>query len=217
MRILLRADRCGRRGLSLLETAIAMAIFAVAMLGILGMLLRVGIHNEAANDASLAQDACQDMMEKLMSMSFDDMRGFYDTALVARRRCAFRAKYIDSRVETGSVLIEAVDPDAVRDADPTNDLGGDGSFVRITVAVDGTPAGKPVKVALVMFRSNEVPIPPLPPPPPPVVIPPAPPAPKPPPKVIPPKAPPVRKPPARPPPPPPPPKPRKPGPGKAVL
>jgi len=61
------------RGLTLLELVISTGILGGALLGILGTLLAVQGHNQSAQETRLAYKACEDTLERLLALPYDEM------------------------------------------------------------------------------------------------------------------------------------------------
>ncbi len=75
--------RCGQGGFSILEVMIAMVILAIALLGMMGVLLLLHQHNTSMDEASLATKACQEMMEQLVGLDWATMWAQNGLAFVA--------------------------------------------------------------------------------------------------------------------------------------
>ncbi len=80
-----RHSRRSQGGFSLLEIMIAMVVLAVAMFGVLGLLLVTHQHNQSTSESAHAYKSCQEIMEQLQAMSYDDMLGQNGVTFVAKK------------------------------------------------------------------------------------------------------------------------------------
>jgi Tfp pilus assembly protein PilV len=131
--------------MTLLEIMIAMVVLAIALMGLLSLVLVTQSFNQSAADANVANKACQEVMEQVLATSITNITSWHDSTFIA--------KVLHPSAAVGRVLVESVDPEA------PNTLAAGGKMYRVTVSIDTSAPGlkvtqRPVKVALVTWRAN---------------------------------------------------------------
>lgn len=128
-----------RRGSSLLEVVLALGVISVALAGVLGLLLLTHQHNTSANETSVAYKACQEMMERLRTLTYAQVK--------AQDGVAFVAIKLHPIQPLGTI--------AVTDASP---VGDPDTLVEVRVSIV-TPPGQytrqAVNVQLVSWRTSK--------------------------------------------------------------
>jgi uncharacterized protein (TIGR02598 family) len=126
-------------GFSLLEVMIAMAVLAIAMAGILGLLLVTHQHNQSASETTMAYKACQEVMEQLQGMTYDEV--------LAQNGVTFAAKKLHPDQQIGLIT--------VTDASPPGDPDTKAE-IRVSVrAQPGQISKQAINVELVTWRSRK--------------------------------------------------------------
>lgn len=134
-----RHSRHSQGGFSLLEIMIAMIILAVAMLGVLSLLLVTHQHNQSTSETALAYKSCQEIMEQLQGMNYDDM--------LAQNGVTFVAKKLHKDLPIG--IIEVTDASPAGDPDTKAE-------VRVRIQTQpGQITQQPLNVELVTWRSRK--------------------------------------------------------------
>ena len=87
-------------GFSLLEVMIASAVFAVAMIGISGLILVTHQHSESSAETMVAYKASQEILEQLQAMTYDQM--------LAQDGVAFVVTQLHPTQEIGSIEVTDV-------------------------------------------------------------------------------------------------------------
>lgn len=132
---------CGRRsrgGFSLLEVLIAMVVLAIALLGVMGVLLATHQHNTSTSETSSAYIACQEVVEQLRAMNYDTMKQQHNLGFVAKK--------IHPSWPIGLIEIEDVSPAA----DPDTK-----AEIRVAIRTQPGQVGKmPINVQVVSWRSR---------------------------------------------------------------
>jgi type II secretory pathway pseudopilin PulG len=129
--------RRGRGGFSLIDLMVAMVILAVALVGVIGLILAVQTHNQSFSDSRLAYKASQEVMEQLLRLQYTTMR--------AQNGIRFEVPNIHQTAQIGVVRIR----DAGPPLDPT-------SITEIEVIVDTQGVGlKPLRTSLVSRRTSK--------------------------------------------------------------
>ncbi|GEM_PF-2887031 len=129
-----RADR----GFTLLEVVIALGVIAVALMGSLSLLLLTHRHNTSTNETATAYKACQEMMEKLRTMTYDQVK--------AQNGVGFVATKLHPTQPVGSVAVTDVSP-----------AGDPDTLVQVVVSIVTPPGGitlRPVNARLVSWRTR---------------------------------------------------------------
>lgn len=127
-----------RGGFSLLEVILAMVVLAIALLGVMGVLLVTHQHNTSSSESSLAHKACQEVMEQLRAMSYD--------AMLTQNNLDFVARKLHPTQPIGVVEVSDVSP--AGDPDTKAEMR-----VRIRTQ-PGQVTRAPVNVELVSWRSR---------------------------------------------------------------
>ena len=115
-----------------------MVVLAIALLGVMGVLLVTHQHNTSSSEATLAYKSCQEVMEQLRAMSYDSMLAQNDVPFVARK--------LHPNREIGMVQISDISPEAEPD-----------TLVEMRVRIrtgPGQVTRSPVNVELVSRRSR---------------------------------------------------------------
>lgn len=74
----MRAERLKRcRGFSLVEVIFAMAVLAIAILGMFGTMLASLQHRDAARQSDIASNAAREMTERIRSTPFSDIQATF--------------------------------------------------------------------------------------------------------------------------------------------
>lgn len=134
--------RRGRGGFSLVEVMIAMVVLAIALLGMMGVLLVTHQHNASTDETSLATKACQEMMEQLVGMDWATMW--------AQNGLPFAAPKLSPTANVGLVTI----------TDLSGAGGGVGSSTKAEMRVaivtqPGQVTRNPINVVLLSRRSKQ--------------------------------------------------------------
>ena len=115
-----------------------MMVLAIAMLGVMGLLLATQQHNASTSEANLATKACQEVLEQLRALSYDSM--------LAQNSLTFVAKKIHPSWAIGQVDVTDVSP-----------AGDPDTKAEIRVRIQTQPgqvSKRPLNVELVSWRSR---------------------------------------------------------------
>lgn len=136
------ADSRARRrqgGFSLLETVIALGVISISLTGVLGLLLLTHRHNTSTSETAVAYKACQEMMEKLRTLSYDQVK--------AQNGVTFVAVKLHPTAPLGAIAVSDVsvpgDPD---------------TLIRVDVSIVTQPGQvtlRPVNARLISWRTKK--------------------------------------------------------------
>jgi Tfp pilus assembly protein PilV len=117
---------------------IAMVVLSIAMMGVLGLLLVTHQHNASASESTVAYKACQEIMEQIGAMTYDQMKTQDGVTFVATK--------IHPTLPLGVIQITDISP------------GGDPdtkSEVQVSITTQpGQYTKQPLNVELVSWRSR---------------------------------------------------------------
>lgn len=139
------------RGVTMVELVIAMGVLALALMALLSVFFAASTHRQASADRTQALKACQDVMERMLALPFDEMtqRVPYDPTS-QRWELRFVARKVDAVRPLGRVEVTFVDPDRPETVIPTPT-----QLARITVEVSGHEIGlSHVNERIVTWRSR---------------------------------------------------------------
>jgi Tfp pilus assembly protein PilV len=144
-----RAGR-SRLGMTLLEIVIAFMVLALAIVGTMSLIVVVASHNEARAESNMAYKACQDILERLLSMDYATMS--------LQNGVTFAVTKINATQNIGTITITNVNPANLGDANAGNDTtgAGAGNMCLVEVRVQTTTVGrKPINVSISTWRANK--------------------------------------------------------------
>jgi len=137
-------------GMTLLEIVIAFMVLAIAIVGTMSLIIVVASHNEARAESNMAYKACQDILERLLSMDYATM--------TAQNGVTFAVTKINPTQNIGSIVITNVNPANLDDANAGNDTTGGvaNQMCLVEVRVQTTTVGlKPINVTIGTWRANK--------------------------------------------------------------
>lgn len=88
----------GRRGFTLLEILLALAVLAVGALVCMSIIMTVSKSNESNKETNIGYKAAQDVMEALLTMTWNDM--------LAQNNVSFTAVQLPPGRNTGTIRVE---------------------------------------------------------------------------------------------------------------
>ena len=137
-------------GMTLLEIVIAFMVLAIAIVGTMSLIIVVASHNEARAESNMAYKACQDILERLLSMDYATM--------TAQNGVTFAVTKINPTQNIGSIVITNVNPANLDDANAGNDTTGGvaNQMCLVEVRVQTATVGlKPINVTIGTWRANK--------------------------------------------------------------
>lgn len=140
----------GQLGMTLLEIIIAFMVLSLAIVGTMSLIVVVASHNEARAESNMAYKACQDILERLLSMDYATM--------TLQNGVTFAVTKINATQNIGSIVITNVNPANLNDANASNDTtgAGAGQMCLVEVRVQTMTVGrKPINVSISTWRANK--------------------------------------------------------------
>lgn len=96
-----RSGRRYRRGVTLIEIAIAVLILSLGAVAAIGLMANTSRANEYTREVNIAYKGCQEVMEALLSMEFDDM--------IAQDNVKFQVPRLGTNLYIGTISVQDVD------------------------------------------------------------------------------------------------------------